>query len=319
MKKSTCAVLCAFFCALAEVAASQNYPTRPVRLISPYPPGGGSDAVARILVQALTEKLGQQFIVDSRGGASGKIASELTARAAPDGHTLLLGNLSPQAILPAASSKLPYDPIKDFTPIGIVATADYILALHPSVPVKSLHELIALAKTAPGKFTFASSGNLGAPHLAGELLNLLSGIKLVHVPYKGTGPAAVGVLTGESMMMFGSAPSIMPHAAARRLNIVATTGARRSLPDTPTFSELIPDYVMTQWYGLLGPAGLPGKLVGQLNVESVKLNASPAVLKAYAAVGVVAANNTPDEFGVFIKNEISRWGKVIKAANLKVE
>ena len=177
-------------CLLAPVAAAQHYPAKPIRLISPYPPGGGTDAAARIIAQALSDALGQQVIVDTRGGASGLIGTELAAKAPPDGYTIVLGNVAPLAILPAATAKLPYEPLRDFKPISLIATSDYVLTVHPSLPAKSLKDLLALARANPGRLTYASSGELGAPHLGGELLNLLAKVKLVHVPYKGNGPAA---------------------------------------------------------------------------------------------------------------------------------
>ena len=187
----------ALACLAAPLAAAQSYPSKPVRLILPYPPGGGTDAAARIIAQALSDALGQQVVVDTRGGASGQIGTELASKAAPDGYTIVLGNVAPLAILPAANPKLPYEPLRDFQPLSLLATSDYVLTVHPSLPARSLKELLALARANPGKLTFASSGALGAPHLAGALLNLLAKVQLVHVPYKGNGPAAIGIMTGE--------------------------------------------------------------------------------------------------------------------------
>lgn len=301
---------------LSSSALSQTYPSKTVRLVSPFPPGGGSDAVGRVLAQALSEQLGQQFIVDPRGGASGMIGTELVAKSAPDGYTLLLGNLSPQSILPATKTRLPYDPIKDFIAISLVAVADYVLAVHPSVPASNLKELVMLAKKSPGTLTYASSGNLGAPHLAGELLNLLTNGKLVHVPYKGTGPAAIGVMTGESMLMFGSAPSVLPHGKTGRLRLLATTGKQRTLDGLPTVSELLPDYSMTQWYGVLAPARTPTVVLDRLHTEISRANANPKVLQSYANIGVQPLTNTPDEFQSFLTNEINKWASVIAKANI---
>lgn len=300
----------------ASPASPQAYPSKPVRLVSPFPPGGGSDAVARVLAQALSEQLGQQVIVDPRGGASGMIGTELVAKSPPDGYTLLLGNLSPQSILPAAKKTLPYDPMKDFSAISLVAVADYVLAIHPSVPAKNLQELISLAKKSPGSITYASSGNLGAPHLAGEFLNLLTGGKLVHVPYKGTGPAAIGIMTGESMMMFGSAPSVLPHGKTGRLRILATTGPKRTQDDLPTISEVLPGYVMTQWYGVIAPAGTANRIIERLHAEVAKANASQKVLQSYAKIGVQPITNTPGEFQSFMASEIKKWSNVIAKANI---
>jgi tripartite-type tricarboxylate transporter receptor subunit TctC len=295
---------------------SQIYPVKPVRLVSPFPPGGGSDAVGRVLAQALSEQTGQQVVLDPRGGAAGMIGTDLVAKAPPDGYTLLLGNLSPQSILPATRTKLPYDPVRDFSPVSLVATADYVLAVHPSLPARTLAELIALARRSPGVITYASSGNLGAPHLAGELLSLLAGGKLVHIPYKGTGPAAIGIMTGESMIMFGSAPSVLPHGRTGRLRILATTGAKRTQPELPTIGEMLPDYVMTQWYGVLAPAGTAPRTIERLHAEIVRAGENPKVLQSYGHVGVQPVTNTPAEFQSFLAAEIRKWTDVITRANL---
>jgi tripartite-type tricarboxylate transporter receptor subunit TctC len=246
-------------------AWSQAYPSKPIKQISPYPPGGGTDAAARIIAQALGDQMGQQVVVDTRGGASGLIGTELAAKAAPDGYTVVLGNVAPLAILPASTPKLPYDPIKDFSPISLVALSDYVLAVHPSLPAKSVRELLALAKANPGKLTYASSGNLGAPHLAGELMNLLAKVSTVHIPYKGNGPAAIAVMSGESTMMFGTGPSVVPHAKTGKLRALATTGLKRSREGLPAMNELLPGYDVSQWYGLLLPAGAPPEIVDRLH------------------------------------------------------
>ena len=295
---------------------SQNYPGKPMRLVSPFPPGGGSDAVGRVLAQALSDQTGQQVVLDPRSGAAGMIGTDIVAKAPPDGYTLLLGNLSPQSILPATRTKLPYDPARDFSPVSLVATADYALAVHPSLPARTLTDLIALARRSPGMITYASSGNLGAPHLAGELLSLLAGGKLVHIPYKGTGPAAIGIMTGESMIMFGSAPSVLPHGRTGRLRILATTGAKRTQPDLPTISEVLPDYVMTQWYGVIAPAGTPARILARLHAEIVRAGENPKVLQSYANVGVQPVTNTAAEFQSFLAAEIRKWTDVIARANL---
>ena len=303
-------------CFVASSVGAQTYPSKAVRLVSPFPPGGGSDAVARVLAQALSEQLGQQVVVDPRGGASGMIGTDLVAKAPPDGYTLLLGNLSPQSILPAARKTLPYDAIKDFSPISLTAVADYVLAMHPSVPARNLKELLDLAKKEPGSITYASSGNLGAPHLAGELLSLLAGGKFVHVPYKGTGPAAIGVITGETMLMFGSAPSILPHGKTGKLRILATTGPKRTESDLPTISEVLPDYTMTQWYGVIAPAGTARRIIERLHAEIAKANANPRVLQSYSDIGVQPITNTPEEFQSFMASEIKKWSAVVARSNI---
>jgi tripartite-type tricarboxylate transporter receptor subunit TctC len=296
---------------------AQTYPTKPIRLISPYPPGGGTDAAARIIAQALGDQLGQQLIVDTRGGASGLIGTELAARAAPDGYTLVLGNVAPLAILPNASKKLAYDPIRDFTPLSLLATSDYVLTVHPSMPVRSVKELLALARSRPGELTYASSGPLGAPHLAGELINLLAGTKLVHIPYKGNGPAAIAVMTGEATMLFGSGPSVVPHAKTGKLRMLATTGPKRTMPELATIAEVLPGYDVTQWYGLLVPTGVPKEIVDRLTREIARAIANPKVNQLYVNLGTQPIANTSEQFAAFIKAESAKWAKVIKTANIQ--
>ena len=306
-------------CAVAPTALAQTYPSKPVRLVSPYPPGGGTDATARIIAQALGEQMGQQVIVDSRGGASGRIGTEVAAKAAPDGYTLVLGNVAPLAILPGSGLKLTYDPVKDFQPVSLVATSDYILTVHPSLPARSAKELIALAKSKPGALTYASSGNMGGPHLAGELINLLAKVDILHVPYKGNGPAAVAILTGEASMMFGSGPSVVPHIDAGKLRALATTGAKRSIPKLPTMAELLPGYEVTQWYGILVPAGTPKEIVARLHKEIVTAVGNPKNAQALVRLGTQPVSTTPEEFSAFIKSETAKYAKVIKAAKITPE
>jgi tripartite-type tricarboxylate transporter receptor subunit TctC len=245
--RSATLIVAAFISSLAAGALAQSYPAKPIRLISPYPPGGGTDASARIIGQALGEQMGQQVVIDSRAGASGRIGVEIAAKSPADGYNLVLGNVAPMAILPASGLKLAYDPVGGFTPISLIATSDYILTVHPSLPARSVKELLALAKTRPGQLTYASSGNLGGPHLGGELLNLMGGVKLLHVPYKGNGPAAIALLTGEATMMFGTGPSVVPHIDAGKMRALATTGNTRSMPGLPAMNELMPGYEVTQW------------------------------------------------------------------------
>ena len=308
---------------LAAVAApgawAQAYPSKPIKLISPYPPGGGTEAAARIIAQALGDQMGQQVVVDTRGGASGLIGTELAAKSAPDGYTIVMGNVAPLAILPASTPKLPYDPVRDFSPISLVALSDYVLTVHPSLPVKTPKELLALAKANPDKLTYASSGNLGAPHLAGELMNLLGKVQTVHIPYKGNGPAAIAVMSGESTMMFGTGPSVVPHAHSGKLRMLATTGPKRSLENLPAMNELLPGYDVTQWYGLLLPAGAPKDIVTRLNREIARAIANPKIDQLYANLGTQPISNSPDEFAAFIRAEKDKWGKVIKSANIKAD
>jgi tripartite-type tricarboxylate transporter receptor subunit TctC len=306
--------------ALAAPATAQTaWPVKPIRMISPYPPGGGTDAVGRIVAQALSEQLGQQLIVDTRPGASGQIGTELATKAPADGYTLLLGNVAPIAILPAANPKLPYDPLRDLAPISLAATSDYILTVHPSLPVKSLKDLIALAKKRPGELSFASSGALGGPHLAGELLNLLGGINVLHVPYKGNGPAAVAVLSGETTMLYGTGPAVVPFAQQGKMRIIATTGLKRSMPDIPAMAEQLKDFQVTQWYGLLAPTGTSRDIVDRLAKEIARAVADPKHAQALVKLGTEPTSNSPAEFRRFIEGEIGRYTKVVRAAGIKLE
>jgi tripartite-type tricarboxylate transporter receptor subunit TctC len=310
---------CAALAFLTGAAVAQSYPAKPVRLISPYPPGGGTDATARIIAQALGDQMGQQVIVDSRGGASGRIGTELAAKSAPDGYTLVLGNVAPLAILPGSGMKLPYEPLRDFQPVSLIATSDYILTVHPSLPARSVKELLGLARAKPGALSYASSGNMGGPHLAGELINLLAKVNILHVPYKGNGPAAVALLTGESQLMFGSGPSVVPHIDAGKLRALATTGPKRTMKALPTMAEFLPGYEVTQWYGILVPSGTPREIVNRLHKEIAAAVANPKHAQALVRLGTQPVSITPDEFAAFIKSETAKYAKVIKAAKINPE
>ena len=300
----------------AHGVQAQTYPTKPVRLISPYPPGGGTDATARIIAQALGDQMGQQVIVDSRGGASGRIGTELAAKSLPDGYTLVLGNVAPLAILPGSGMKLSYDATKDFQPVSLVATSDYILTVHPSLPAHNVKELLALARAKPGALSYASSGNMGGPHLAGELINLLAKVNILHVPYKGNGPAAIALLTGESQLMFGSGPSVVPHIEAGKLRALATTGPKRTMKDLPTMAEFLPGYEVTQWYGILVPAGTPRDIVARLHKEIANAVGNQKNAQALVKLGTAPVSTTPEDFAAFIKSETGKYAKVIKAAKI---
>ena len=318
--KATALLLCTVASFVVGPGAwAQAYPSKAVRLISPYPPGGGTDATARIIAEALCEPLGQPVGVYSRECAIGRLGTEIASKAAPVGYTIVLGNVAPLAILPAAIAKLPYDPIKGFNPVSLIATSDYVLTVHPSLPARSLKELLALARSKPGELTYASSGNLGAPHLAGELINQLAKVKLLHVPYKGNGPAAVAVMTGESTMMFGSGPSVVPHIKTGRMRALATTGKKRSMPDLPAVNEVLPGYDVTQWYGILVPAGVPKDIIDRLHKEIARAIANPKVAQRFVNLGTQPVSNTPEQFAAFIKAETDKWGKVIRSANITAD
>jgi tripartite-type tricarboxylate transporter receptor subunit TctC len=298
---------------------AQGYPSKPIRLIAPYPPGGGVDATARIIAQALTEQLGQQVVVENRAGATGRIGTEMVAKSPADGYTLLLGSGAPNAVVPSVTPNLPYDPIKDFAPISLVGTTDYDLLVHPSLPVRSVKQLIALAKAKPGEVTYGSSGILSNTHLAGELLKQLANVNVIHVPYKGTGPAMISVLTGETAITFGGGPGAAPHIKAKRLRALATTGTKRRSPDLPTISETLPGYAINQWYGMLAPAGTPPAALDRLHKEIVRAATNPKVTQLFTNLGTEPTTNTPQEFSALIKSEMTKWAKVIRTAGISVK
>jgi tripartite-type tricarboxylate transporter receptor subunit TctC len=300
-------------------ALAQSWPAKSIRMISPFPPGGGIDASARIVSQALAEQLGQQVIVENRTGAGGRIGTEAAAKAAPDGYTLLMGSIAANAIIPSVAPNLPYDAVRDFAPISMVGSTDYTLVVHPSLPARSVKALIQLATSKPRELTFGSSGNLTASHLSGELLNLLANVSTTHVAYKGTAIAAVAVLSGEIVMLFGSGPSVAPHVKAKRLRALATTGTKRGNLGLPLMSETLPAFVVTQWYGVLAPAGTPQPIVESLHKEIVRAVGTTRVAQQFANLGVDAISTTPSEFAAVIKADIDRWGKVIRAARIHVD
>ena len=288
-------------------------------MISPYPPGGGTDAVARLVAQALTDQLGQQVVVDSRGGANGAIGTEIAAKSPADGYTLVLGNSATHAILPNLTQKLSYDAIRDFSPISLGALSDFVLVVHPSVPVRSVKELMALAKAKPAQLNYAAGGTGTPSHLAMELFNIMAKVKLNQVPYKGNGPASIGLITGECEVMIGSGPAVLPHFASGKLRALATTGPKRSIMDLPAMVEVLPGYEVVQWYGILAPADTPKEIIDRLQREIARAIASPKLSQVLINMGLQPASNTPDEFRLLIKSEIEKWGKVIRAANIKGE
>lgn len=321
-KRIAAASVAAFMAAgVSAHAFAQTYPSKPIRLIAPYPPGGGVDATARIIGVALSDALGQQVVIDNRGGASGQIGTEIASKAPADGYNLLLGSVGPNAIIPGAYAKLSYDSVKDFAPISLVAETDYVLTVHPSLPVRSVKDLIGLARGRPEQIVFASTGNLGGPHLAGELFKQLANVKMVHVPYRGGGPATTSVLGGETSLIFGTGPTVVPHAKAGKLRLIATTGGKRSktLPELPTVGETLPGHEVTQWYGILAPAGTPPEILSKLNSEIVKTLGNPNVVQQFARLGASTITTTPEQFTAHIKAEIAKWGKVVKSAGIPVD
>jgi tripartite-type tricarboxylate transporter receptor subunit TctC len=302
------------FIAAAHLADAQSYPTRAVRVIVPFAPGGSLDVVGRVLFDKMSQLIGQQVVMDFRPGASGNIGTELAARATPDGYTLLLNTL-PLVVNPSLYRKLPFDVAKDLAPISLIGSAPFVLVIHPSLPVKSVKELVALAKAQPGKLNYASAGIGTNLHVAAELFKNLTKTDIVHIGYKGGGPALVATLSGETSLSFLSIPAALPHMQAGRLRALATTGARRtpSLPDLPTIAEAgVPGYEFSSWWGVLAPAGTPQAAIATFNDYVVKATRTPEVRKRFSDEGVEIIASSPAEFGAHIKRELARWAKVVK-------
>ena len=304
----------------SSTTAAQSYPVRPIRMIVPYPPGGSTDPTGRAFAAWLTEALGQQVVVDNRPGAGSTIGHGLGAKATPDGYTLLLGTSGGLAVSPAFGSKLPYDPVRDFAPIGLGVYAPFLLAVHPSLP-PTLKEFIALGRAQPGKINFASPG-VGTPnHLGAELLRMMTGFRFVHVPYKGGGPAIVDVVVGRAQALFGGIPYTGPHARAGRVRAIAIGHPKRleSWPDVPAVAETLPGFNNTTWYGLLAPAGTPKAVIHRINAEMRKAVANPQFIKLLDALGLEPASSSPAEFHDMIRAELARWTQVIKQAGITMQ
>ena len=303
-------------------AYAQSYPTKPIRLIVPYPPGGGNDTLARIFGVKLTEAWGQQVVVDNRPGAGTIIGAQIAARAVPDGYTLLLSSIATHAIAPNLYAKPGYDPVKDFAPITLLAVAPTVVCVNPSVPAKTLKELIALAKAKPGDLKFASGGSATPPHMAGEIFASMTGIKLVHVPYKGGGPAHAGLLGGESTMMFDTAASILPHVRAGKLRALAIARSQRlpEYPDLPTFTEAgVAGYEVNAWYSMHAPAGVPKEIISRVNRELVRILKLADIQERLKVLGSEGIGNSPEEFAKFVRAESAKYAKAIREAGVKVE
>jgi tripartite-type tricarboxylate transporter receptor subunit TctC len=304
----------------AALAAAQNYPTKPVRLIVPFPPGGSNDIVGRLMAQELTEKLGKQVVVDNRGGAGGVLGSEIAANSDPDGHTLLI--ISVAYSFNPAMYKLRFDPDKAFVPIAILGTGPNALTVSPKLPANSVKELIALAKAQPGKLNYASSGVGTFQHLGSELFRIMAGINIVHVPFKGGGPAMADVMAGNTEICIASLIQVIPHVDSKRLKLLGIGGAKRAkiYPNVPTVAEAgVPGYDSSNWWGLLAPAKTPQPVVNRLRAESGKILASAELQKKLESQGAETVKMSPEEFGRFIKAETVKWSKVVKEAGIKAE
>ncbi len=313
--------VCVSLC-ICGTAMAQAYPNKTVRLVVPQSAGGGADILARSVAEKLSKSWGVQVIVDNRLGAAGIIGTQLVAQAAPDGYTLLMGAISTHAINRGLYRNLPYDPVKDFVPITMIASAPLLVVVHPSLPVKSVQELIALARAKPGQLSFASAGSGNSTHLAGEMFKMLANVDILHVPYKGATPAEIDLMAGHASLMFSSILSAMPHSNAGRMRALAVSSARRTsvMPELPTVAESgLAAYDVNPWYGLFAPAGTPREIIDKINREVLGILQLPDVKERFATLGADPAGTTPGEFATFINVEIEKWTRVIKQSGTTVD
>lgn len=307
---------------VAQPALGQSYPVKPVRVIIAQAPGSATDVVGRVVGNKLGESLGQPLVIDARPGAGGTLGTELAARAAPDGYTLFMANNSTHGSNPALYSKLSYDAVRDFAPIIFVAATPYVLSVHPSLPVTTVKQLIALAQARPGQINYASAGNGSTHHLSGELLKTMAGVDMVHIPYKGTTPAITALLAGEVSVMFATVTGIQPHVKSGRARALAVTTPQRSnmMPGVPTVAEAaLPGFEMLSWFGLLAPAGTPAAIVSRVNADTAKALATADVKSALNAQGLEVVSGSPEQFGDYIKREIEKITKLAKATGIKAD
>lgn len=317
MRQAIAVLLTAF----ALLATAQEYPTKPVRLIVPFAPGGPNDVLGRIVAQKLSAQLGHQVVVDNRSGAGGSTGTAVAGNATPDGYTLLFSGTSSLAINPNLY-KLPYDPINDFAPVSLIGTAPSLLATHPSVPAKTIRDLINIAKASPGQLNYASGGVGGTPHLAGELLKIITGIEMIHVPFRGGGPALIALTSGEVDMYIGGMASMLSLAKDRRIRPIAVTSAKRTpmMPQIPTFIESgVPGYEIANWYAVFAPANTPNHVIAKLNKELARAMAAPEIVKRFSDLGTDVMSSTPEQLGAYHRQEFAKWAKVIKTAGITVK
>ena len=327
MKHTAClAVIVAVTVATSAIAqsapAAANYPTKPIRLVITYPPGGNTDLVGRAVSQKLTEAWGQQVIVDNRGGAGGVLGTVIAKQAAPDGYTLLLGTSAGMILNPLLMAKIPYEPFQDFAPVSLVIVLPQLLVVHPGLAARNIKDFIALAKAKPGQLNFGSSG-VGTPnHLGGEMLKAMAGINIVHVPYKGGAASITDLIAGQVQLVISSAPSVVPHVRSNRLRPLAIGSAKRSpaLPEVPTVAESgVPGYEYTTWYGIFVPAKTPAPIAAKLNAEIMRMLADPQMVQRFQSQGGDPASSTPAELTTYMKQETARWQRVIKTAGIRIE
>jgi len=303
------------------VAAQQAYPNKPIRLVSPFPPAGSTDILARLVGQKLTESWGQPVLIENHPGANGVIGTDIVAKSSPDGHTILLVNSS-HIINALLVTKLPFDPVKDFAPVATLTISQFLMAINPSVPANTLREFIALAKSRPGQLNFASSGNGAVSHLAGELFDLMTGVKMQHIPYKGAAPALTDLVGGQVQVYFATTVSTMPYVKSGKVKALGISGDTRLsiLPELPTFSEAgLPDFDVKNWFGIMAPAGTPKTTIGKLSTEIARIMALPDIKEKLASQGLDPLISTPEQFAALMKAEMARYAKVIKTANIKLE
>lgn len=303
-------------------ATAQGYPAKSIRFIVPFPPGGGNDTIARLVGQKLAAATGQQVLVDNRPGAGGAIGAEAAAKSPADGYTMFLAGVATHGINPNLRRKILYDPLKDFDAVSLIASAPLLVVVHPSLPIKSVKQLVALAKARPGQINYASNGAGGSSHLAVEMFSMMSGTKMTHIPYKGLAPALTDLLSGEVQVMFSSAVAMLPQAKAGKLRAIAMTGARRSpaIPDIPTVAEAgVSGYETGSWYGIVVPAGTPKAAIDRLSREIIAIVRAPEITTRLNDEAVIPVGSTPAEFTAHIKNELTRWAKTIKQAGLALE
>lgn len=312
-------VMLFLFCGLTQMVAAQSYPTKPIRLVIPYPPGGPTDFVGRAVAAKLGELLGQQMVVDNRPGAGTVIATEMIVRAAPDGYNLLFGTGGGTFLAPLILPKVPYDPRKDLAPVAMLVMSPQVLVVHPATGAKSVKELIAVAKSKPGQLNFSSVGTGTSPHLGGELFKSLAGVDIVHVPYKGTAPGMIDLIAGRVQLAFSSIPTVLAHVQAGRLRMLGTGGTKRSpaLPDIPPIADTLPGFELVTWYALFAPVGTPATIVNRLNSDTAKVLKDADIQKRFGEQGLETTLMTPQELKRYTESDMSRWARLIKAANIK--
>ena len=310
------------FAAALGAAQAQSYPAKPIRIVVPFPAGGIADLFARLIGQKFNEAWGQPAVVENRPGAGGNIGAEIVAKSPPDGYTLVMGSIGTHSVNISLFRKLAFDPIRDFAPVALVMEAEGLLVLHPSVPAKTVKELIALARARPGQLTYASAGNGTAGHLAGELFKSMAKVDMLHIPYKGNVPAITDLIAGQTSLLFATMPTVLPQVQAGRLRALAVTGAGRSpaAPELPNIAEAgLPGYEVTNWIGIFAPAGTPREIIHKLNGEILRVMQAPEIRTRLTNEGAKFTPMTPDEFAAFVKSEVAKWAKVVKDAGIRVD